>query len=797
MAAATATAPGVGEAETHSNEYTADGHPNDGGDAASAQTSTVKLPPIHESGSIVVAAAAAELTRDTPTVGLMSKSSDSDDFEAWLKATRGDQNERGQLSPGHKGAKTGKQKRLGMTGGGGGGHASHAYNTPFTMPPPNAMFGYLDALKEAEQMRRVDKRHGPLADRTTFSSDAKHIGAVYRRQGQTKTREINDYVVKCSRDGLSVHAAKVKAGIPDSDEDDDENAGGGDDEEEPDLPPMSPSTATALESAAYRATAGQMVDRERIVDFVQKKREIFLLEYSLKIKNEELAKLDAIYAVEEGKLYAKQQQLRNDFLLFQDFLKLNDGAAMEAIKKADEVARSKRDTVNRTDKVRTNIVALRNEISKNDDQLELYLQFANFLESVAPKEWRQKMKERRRELAVVAQMKKRQEEAAEATQAALANTSLTGLASPTSAGHPGKDFQRAGPHKAITPTSAGHPGKDLQRAGPHKAAITPTSGKHRHSNLAGFATSQSKSAASSRQQKRSAVGAGQHVGGPSDGGGRTKSRAGTKPGDQRTSSQLAGGPGTGDIPPEVYERITLEIHPDEEPELFFKNPRDLLDIYADLEERNLSLIQNGQETEEVLEALKQKITKFDAKMMEQVATMKTRVKQLHVQLRQEQEAMDDLKLRMEMFSHKDSEGKEIDTTDALAGLEVKVASVYKSSVGINEANITSLQMLTAVEAKLHELFDIMSRMPAHQLADAERMKDKERRQRQKDEQLAESRRQNEERLQKALDRAKAAPKKQLGRRAVFRSRPSDTGADQSGPQMMLDPEEEENMLLFT
>ena len=39
---------------------------------------------------------------------------------------------------------------------------------------------------------------------------------------------------------------------------------------------------------------------------------------------------------------------------------------------------------------------------------------------------------------------------------------------------------------------------------------------------------------------------------------------------------------------------------DDEPELFFTDPMQLLDIFSELEEQNLSLIQNSQDTEEAL-----------------------------------------------------------------------------------------------------------------------------------------------------------------------------------------------------
>jgi hypothetical protein len=53
---------------------------------------------------------------------------------------------------------------------------------------------------------------------------------------------------------------------------------------------------------------------------------------------------------------------------------------------------------------------------------------------------------------------------------------------------------------------------------------------------------------------------------------------------------------------------------DEEPLLYFKTPQQLLDIFAELEENNLALIQNCQETEETLEELKQKILETEARM---------------------------------------------------------------------------------------------------------------------------------------------------------------------------------------
>ena len=52
----------------------------------------------------------------------------------------------------------------------------------------------------------------------------------------------------------------------------------------------------------------------------------------------------------------------------------------------------------------------------------------------------------------------------------------------------------------------------------------------------------------------------------------------------------------------------------EEAEVYFKQPQQLMNIFAELEESNLSLIQSCQETEETLEELKKNIEDTEAKM---------------------------------------------------------------------------------------------------------------------------------------------------------------------------------------
>jgi hypothetical protein len=125
--------------------------------------------------------------------------------------------------------------------------------------------------------------------------------------------------------------------------------------------------------------------------------------------------------------------------------------------------------------------------------------------------------------------------------------------------------------------------------------------------------------------------------------------------------------------------------------------------------------------------------------------------------------------------------------------------VYKSCIGENEAGISTLQMLTNIENKLEELFERMEKIPPEQLASAEKVmnayvcacvcasvsssltltltlhapqaKDKERRLRLREQKLDAQRKHQEEKVKRSLERAQEAPKKETGKKLMFRSVP--------------------------
>jgi hypothetical protein len=202
-----------------------------------------------------------------------------------------------------------------------------------------------------------------------------------------------------------------------------------------------------------------------------------------------------------------------------------------------------------------------------------------------------------------------------------------------------------------------------------------------------------------------------------------------------------------------------EEEEEEDLELYFSDPQQLLDIFLELEEQNLSLIQNSQDTEEALEEMKQTINKTKAKMEKETEILKKQIANLNEEIRKESEREDELKIKASYFNYGEFKPEEQDKM--LQELNTKVEQVYTTCIGSNEANITTLQMLTNIENKLEELFQKIEQMPPDKVEEAEKAKEKERRLKQREERAIEQKKNQEERIRKALERARAEPKKNV------------------------------------
>ena len=110
--------------------------------------------------------------------------------------------------------------------------------------------------------------------------------------------------------------------------------------------------------------------------------------------------------------------------------------------------------------------------------------------------------------------------------------------------------------------------------------------------------------------------------------------------------------------------------------MYFTKPQQLLDIFAALEERNLFLIQNSQETEEQLEELKQKLEMTKEKMSEETELLNSQINSLKAQIAAEEAKAGALGERGN--PHKGQASGDHDIEVQLATLHKRVAEVRKT-----------------------------------------------------------------------------------------------------------------------
>ncbi|XP_070456305.1 coiled-coil domain-containing protein 38 isoform X3 [Equus przewalskii] len=213
-----------------------------------------------------------------------------------------------------------------------------------------------------------------------------------------------------------------------------------------------------------------------------------------------------------------------------------------------------------------------------------------------------------------------------------------------------------------------------------------------------------------------------------------------------------------------------DIDYDLEPELYFKEPEELLQVFTELEEQNLTLVQYSQDVDENLEDVNKREKFIQDKINNNIEFLLKHKKMLQANCVREEEKAAELELRSRLFSfgqfNSDAQEKLIES------LSKKINQVYKVCIGDGEVgSLNPVQKLVKVESRLVELSDLIESIPKENVEAIERIKQKERRQKLREEKLKEKQKHQEERLKAALERAVAQPKKKLGRRLVYRSKP--------------------------
>lgn len=221
------------------------------------------------------------------------------------------------------------------------------------------------------------------------------------------------------------------------------------------------------------------------------------------------------------------------------------------------------------------------------------------------------------------------------------------------------------------------------------------------------------------------------------------------------------------LPPKLDDTVDAE-----EEEMFFVEPAQLLAVYAALEESNLFLIQNAQETEEALEELR-------AKYRDTKSRMDNEVDGLAVQIASLEAAIGAARDKAQRLRDRTIEDMGSLTLTSMVGsneitltrLSQKVQEVYVRCGFDFDASISTLQMLTNIEAKLEEHLTLVDTMPPDFVEVMEKSREKERRRIARDEKMAHQKAEHESRVKRALERAAAPVFKRTGKPVMHRSQP--------------------------
>jgi hypothetical protein len=220
-------------------------------------------------------------------------------------------------------------------------------------------------------------------------------------------------------------------------------------------------------------------------------------------------------------------------------------------------------------------------------------------------------------------------------------------------------------------------------------------------------------------------------------------------------------------------------------EMYFTEPQQLLDVFSDLEESNLFLIQNGQETAQALEELRTQASATESHLQRKTDELAGSADSLRSQIDQQGDKVRRLRERAQRH------GQDDEQQSLLRALHERIRGVYRTCGFDAETNPSTLYMLTDLEAKLEDLLHAMDQMPEEYVVKAEKMREKERRDRMREGRREQEKELYEEKMKKALERSLQAPKKRTGKQVMWRSQPH-SGAFEESDVKDRAAEEEEN-----
>ncbi|XP_049600891.1 cilia- and flagella-associated protein 100 [Syngnathus scovelli] len=220
-------------------------------------------------------------------------------------------------------------------------------------------------------------------------------------------------------------------------------------------------------------------------------------------------------------------------------------------------------------------------------------------------------------------------------------------------------------------------------------------------------------------------------------------------------------------------RATKVSEPDiseyeDDPELYFTDPKQLIELMTELTEQNLSLIKNSTRAEETLEELKQSMEEISKRTEKEEELLTQQIDDMNKRIEEEKTKASKLKMKVKLHVLLNTQ----DEDDMMRALGEKVSEVYRCCVDDRVNSHSTLEKLASIEKQMSSLLHSIEDIPKESLETMQKIKDSERRTRQREEKMRLQREKQIERMKRYLERSLSVAKKTSGRKLMPRCLPT-------------------------
>ncbi|XP_060535394.1 cilia- and flagella-associated protein 100-like [Cylas formicarius] len=165
---------------------------------------------------------------------------------------------------------------------------------------------------------------------------------------------------------------------------------------------------------------------------------------------------------------------------------------------------------------------------------------------------------------------------------------------------------------------------------------------------------------------------------------------------------------------ELLMRFEQECMEDEAPELYFTDPEQLADVFRFMEMQNLNSLLHSEELALPLEQIKEGMSRAEEMFDEEIRNLREIVDRLEEGILWEEDRAKYLEeLALNLINN---EFKKLIVDDEVLNLHVFVEDVYETRIGPNDANLSMVEMMNAVEAKYRSELLSLDMVPAEEVA---------------------------------------------------------------------------------